>query len=157
MPRPHKCRQVQFQPGFRLFKPHGIPARQLSSVILTFDELEALRLKDLEGLPQSEIATQMGVSQSTVQRILVGARQKVTNALVRGKMLQIEGGAFEMARDGMRQFQCGACRHVWETPFGTGQSGRDMNCPTCESDSVHRTDSLAVAGAMQEQDESSEQ
>jgi len=143
MPRPPKCRQVRFQPGFTLFKPHGIPARQLSSVTLAFDELEALRLKDLEGLPQGEIATQMGVSQSTVHRMLVGARQKVTDAIVRGKLLQIEGGTFEMAHDGMRQFQCGACRHVWESSSDVGQSGHDMSCPTCESDSVQRTDQLS--------------
>ena len=146
MPRPHKCRQVQFQPGFTLFKPQGIPARQLALVTLTFDELEALRLKDLEGLGQDEIAGQMGVSQSTVQRILAGARQKVTDAIVRGKMLQIEGGAFTVARNTMRQFQCGECRHVWEAPFGTGQSGHDMQCPSCQSDSVRRTDSLPLEG-----------
>jgi predicted DNA-binding protein (UPF0251 family) len=143
---------VRFQPNFTLFKPQGVPARQLASVTLTFDELEALRLKDLEGLAQDEIANQMGVSQSTVQRILAGARQKVTDAIVRGKMLQIEGGAFTVARNGTRQFQCGVCRHVWEAPFGTGQSGRDMQCPSCQSDSIHRTDNLSAEDAPADAD-----
>ena len=140
MPRPHKCRQVQFQPGFTIFKPQGVPARHLARVTLTFDELEALRLKDLEGLAQEEIAAQMGVSQSTVQRILTGARQKVTEAIVRGKLLQIEGGTFTLSSETTRQFQCGDCRHVWEVPFGTGQSGHDLRCPSCQGASVHRID-----------------
>lgn len=140
MPRPFKRRQVQFLPEFTSFKPQGVPARRLSAITLTFDELEALRLKDLEGMDQSEIAAQMDVSQSTVQRILTSARQKVAEAIVRGRVLQIEGGQFDVARNPMRQFRCGRCRHVWEVAYGTGQSGREMNCPACESDVVHRTE-----------------
>ena len=140
MPRPLKRRQVRFRPEFTLFKPQGIPTRQLPLVVLAFDELETLRLKDLEGLAQDEVAERMGVSQSTVQRILATARQKVADAIVRGKALQIEGGEFVMAENPMRQFRCGKCRHVWEMPFGTGQRGRDMSCPACESHSTYRTD-----------------
>lgn len=40
----------------------------------------------------------------------------------------------------MRKFKCENCGHTWEEPFGNGQSGADMVCPSCGSDNIHRTD-----------------
>jgi len=56
------------------------------------DELEALRLADLEGLYQEQAAEKMGVSRPTFARILESARKKVAEALVKGKGLVIGGG-----------------------------------------------------------------
>jgi len=92
MPRPPKHRRVAHIPEVTYFKPAGIPMRQLSEVVLGIDELEALRLKDLAGLEQGQCAEVMGVSQSTLQRTLATARQKVAEALVLGKAIRITGG-----------------------------------------------------------------
>lgn len=51
------------------------------------DELEVLRLCDLEGLTQEQAGERMGVSRGTVQRTLKAARLKVAGALVRGEAL----------------------------------------------------------------------
>jgi predicted DNA-binding protein (UPF0251 family) len=61
-------------------------------IILTLDELEALRLKDLEELTQEEAAKRMNISQPTFNRLLSSARKKVSDALVKGKAIRIEGG-----------------------------------------------------------------
>ncbi|RUM87792.1 MAG: hypothetical protein DSZ24_05330 [Thermodesulfatator sp.] len=61
------------------------------AVRLALDELEALRLADLEGLYQEEAAKRMGVSRATFGRILERARKKVAEALVMGKGIKIEG------------------------------------------------------------------
>ena len=53
MPRPMKCRRVEFMPGVTYFKPAGIPMRVLEEVILSLEEAEAVRLKDLEGLERT--------------------------------------------------------------------------------------------------------
>lgn len=90
MPRPRKPRCVQFTPSVRYFKPAGVPLRTLEEVRLSVDEIESLRLKDVEGLVQEECARQMQLSQSTFQRILAGARAKVSMALVFGKAIRIE-------------------------------------------------------------------
>ena len=63
-------------------------------VVLGFDEVEAMRLKDLLGFPQEEAAKLMGVSQPTFHRILKEARRKVADALVNQKVLRIEGGSY---------------------------------------------------------------
>jgi predicted DNA-binding protein (UPF0251 family) len=65
-------------------------------VRLRHEELEALRLADLEGLTQAQAAGRMGVSRSTFQRMVTRARRLVTQALVEGQALQVEGGSFEV-------------------------------------------------------------
>ncbi len=64
--------------------------RELEEVVLTMEEMEALRLKDYKNLDQVTAAEKMKTSQSTFQRILTSARQKIAQAIVEGKALEIE-------------------------------------------------------------------
>ncbi|MTI79316.1 MAG: DUF134 domain-containing protein [Firmicutes bacterium] len=95
MPRPPKCRRVGFVPEVTYFKPAGVPLVNLEEITLTVEELEAIRLKDLEGLEQEDCADKMNVSRPTFHRILVAARNKIALALVEGKAIRIEGGHFQ--------------------------------------------------------------
>lgn len=89
MTRP-RCRfQIGFYPRCRRFSPADLPCSEKNCVDLSEAEIEALRLKNIKGLDQTEAAAKMGVSQSTFQRVLATAYQKVTDALVNGKMLKI--------------------------------------------------------------------
>ena len=92
MSRPVKCRRVGFVPDVLYFKPAGIPVRDLDEVALTMDELESIRLADLEGLYQEDAAGHMCVSRQTFANILVSARSKIAECLIQGKALRIEGG-----------------------------------------------------------------
>jgi uncharacterized protein len=94
MPRPRKNRWICCEPGVTFFKPRGIPVTELEEVRLKVDELEAIRLKDLEGLEQEQTAVKMGISQPTLHRILLSAHTKIADALVNGKALRIEGGDY---------------------------------------------------------------
>lgn len=125
MPRPVKCRKVHFRPGFTWFKPAGIPVKQLDEAVLTIDELEALRLADLEGLYQEDAASRMKVSRQTFGNIVESARRKTADALINGKAIRIEGGNVELKE---RIFACGSCGHEWSAPCGTG---RPEGCPAC--------------------------
>ena len=89
MPRPPKCRRICGSPRTHFFKPAGIPLRELSSITLELDELEAIRLADLEGLYQADAALQMAVSRQTFGNILGSAHRKIAEALVHGYALQI--------------------------------------------------------------------
>ncbi len=89
MPRPRLCRKIRFNPNVTYFKPQGIPMRNLELVELTGEELEALRLKNIKELEQTEAAQKMNTSQSTFQRILASAYKKITEALVEGKAIRI--------------------------------------------------------------------
>lgn len=108
MPRPCCRRRIAGEPIASVFKPAGVPASELESVLMTLDELEAIRLADLEGLYQEQAAEQMHVSRPTLGRILESARRKVAEALVRGLALKIEGGPVFVDR--RHRFRCGACK-----------------------------------------------
>ncbi len=92
MVRPRIPRIIDFEPGTTYFKPAGIPLRVLEEVVLSFEEGEALRLKEVEGLDQTEAAKKMRISQPTFFRILSTARKKVAEAIINGKAIKIERG-----------------------------------------------------------------
>lgn len=92
MPRPQKPRAIRHDPTAVYFKPAGVPIRVLQEVSLGLDELEALRLADMESLSQEEVGAMMGISRATAGRILAKARRKTASALVRGWAIRVEGG-----------------------------------------------------------------
>jgi uncharacterized protein len=103
MSRPKKCRWVETEPGVTYFKPRGIPLRSLEQMVITVDELEALRLADFLEMTQEEVAQKMQVSRPTVTRMLARAHRAVAEALVNGKAICIEGGDYQLG------LQCGSC------------------------------------------------
>lgn len=137
MVRPRKERMVDIDPRASYFKPRGIPMIDLQEVRLTIDELEALRLADLNGLSHEKAGKEMGVSRATFGRIVEAARRIVADALIYGKAINVKGGNYKLA--GTRQhrpFVCSKCEHSWHEPPGTGRPDR---CPTCGSTRLHRT------------------
>ena len=89
MPRPFKKKYIGFSPTVFYFKPRGVPLKELEEVVLYVDEVEALRLKDVEGLDQEKSAKKMDVSQSTFHRIITFAHKKIALAVIQGKALKI--------------------------------------------------------------------
>ena len=133
MARPFKCRRIGCEPGVSYFKPRGIPISRLNEVNLTFDELESIRLADLEGMYQDAAAERMDVSRQTFGNIVNSARRKIADVLVNGKAIRIEGGVYQIAQ--MRKFRCSECAQVWETAYGTVRPGE---CPKCRGKNIHR-------------------
>jgi uncharacterized protein len=88
-----------------VYKPAGVALDGLRRVSLLPEELEALRLMDLEDLTQEEAARRMGVSRSTFQRIVCQARRQVALALSEGAALIIEGATVERSPVHPRQPQ----------------------------------------------------
>lgn len=131
MPRPPKCRRVEQLPGFTYFKPSGIPISELPEIILSVEELEAIRLRDMMGMEHESCAEKMSVSRPTFHRILAAARQKVAYALVNGAALRITGGNFRLAK---YQLECRSCGHRWEGTICC----RHTTCPSCSGREWHR-------------------
>ncbi|PLW80454.1 hypothetical protein C0585_02565 [Candidatus Woesearchaeota archaeon] len=146
MVRPRKTRLVDFKPGVTYFKPRAIPISELEEIVLTFDELETLRLADVEKLNQTDAAAKMEIHQSTFQRTLTRAREKVSDALVNGKAIQIQGGEYNMpGKDGtgprgqgrrqgygaVGKCVCPSCGHTEE--HIRGQPCNNKKCPKCNT------------------------
>lgn len=104
MPRPQRCRRVCSLPAQESFAPDG-ESQDLSTVVMTIDEYEVIRLMDLVGLTQEQAAAQMQVGRTTVTGIYESARHKVAEALVNGKRLLIQGGKIQLCE------HAGSCCH----------------------------------------------
>ena len=100
MPRPFKWRRVFCLPDNNRFGPLNVTADENGVVQMSVDEYEAIRLIDTEGYTQEKCAEHMNVSRSTIQSIYDSARKKLSDTLVFGKVLWIEGGEYRLC-DGM--------------------------------------------------------
>ncbi len=141
MPRRIKLRQISFQPQVTYFKPRGVALSSLEEINLSLDELESLRLVDWEGQEQTLAAKSMKISQSTLQRILAKAREKVAQALVCGQAIKIKGGEVMMVGFGRGQgrgFSAGPRRGRMGGSFSAGPGGICVcTNPDCQHEITH--------------------
>lgn len=130
MARPTKDRIIEKLPEIRFFKPAGVPGHQLETVEMTMEEVEALRLKDVEGLKQEEAAELMNVSRPTFQRVLTSARQKAAEALTCGKAIKFAGGDYRLVRPG----HCPKCGKKMKKGRGhrQGEKSGKKPCHDCD-------------------------
>ncbi|MDD4008813.1 MAG: DUF134 domain-containing protein [Fermentimonas sp.] len=130
MSRPKQNRKIANPPIMKGFKPFGIPRKMLNEVTLLFDEYEAIRLVDYEGLHHEKAAKQMNVSRPTLTRIYDQARKTIALALVEGKMINIEGGNVEFDREWYR------CRRCYKLIGGIENHIRCKDCNTYGNDEL---------------------
>ena len=126
MPRPKNDRIVNEPPLYSEFKPIGVSGVSLKQVLLSLDELEALRLADYQGLSHEEAAEEMNISRSTFSRLIEQARKKIADFLVHGKLLTIDGGSVHFRNNIIRCLDCGYM-------FKTNINVPLQNCPDCDS------------------------
>ena len=129
MSRPRKPRFVRTEPATSTLVPGDAAGEDQEPIMLGWDECEALRLVDYEGLFQEATAEVLGVSRQTVGRIVTSARRKLTSALVEGRALRIEGGDAEM----MTHYYCVDCGNQWLVFEGAAPS---RHCPACGGTNV---------------------
>ncbi|HHE75837.1 MAG TPA: DUF134 domain-containing protein [Candidatus Aciduliprofundum boonei] len=88
-------RWIGFVPPINYFHPAGVFEPQ-QVIELTLEEIEAMRLVDLEHLTQEEAAMRMGVSRKTLWNDLKSGREKVIRAIINGYPIRITGGRFAL-------------------------------------------------------------
>lgn len=125
MARPCKERYITTKPMVQFFQPIGVDGTT-ERITLTIDELEAVRLADFLGYEHSESAVAMNISRQTFGRILERAHQKIADALVNGKVLEIGGGMVVHTR--RKRVHCRRCRHEWAVPQ---KEINTFECPRC--------------------------
>ena len=132
MARPTKWRKIENIPSIPYFVPSETDIMEVPENILKLEELEAIRLKDLEGLEQGECAEKMEVSRPTFQRILLSAREKIADSLINGKTIHVEGGNFTR---NICPVKCLDCGKEWMESFENLEMIRNGEyvCPSCGS------------------------
>ncbi len=141
MVKPKKERRVVSPPRFSFFKPAGVPAARLETVILSIDEYEAIRLVDIESLNHLEAAKSMEISRPTFTRLLNSAHKKIGNALINGCAIRIEGGSFIFVNN---MYRCRRCGYEWD--LKSEKSVKDVNaeenCPSCNETDVENMEEI---------------
>lgn len=127
--RPTKYRLVENFPDHTYFVPVGRSQYEIDEIILKVEELEAIRLKDMEGLFQEACAQKMQVSRATFQNILDSARKKIALALIQGKAIKISGGHYTTH---YCKFKCLDCNYLYDIKFKLDRT----ECPVCGSNHV---------------------
>lgn len=135
MARPTKWRKIANIPTVTYFVPSGKENLEVPENILKLEELEAIRLKDLENLEQSDCADKMEISRPTFQRILLSAREKIADSLVNGKTIHIEGGNFTR---NICSVKCLDCGKEWQESLENlkAVNGDSYVCSVCGSKKV---------------------
>jgi len=136
MARPTKWRKIENIPTIPYFIPAENDIAEIPENILKLEELEAVRLKDMEGFEQGECAEKMEVSRPTFQRILLSAREKIADSLVNGKTIHIEGGNFTQNICPVRCLDCG---REWQESFENIKliKSGEYVCPGCGSSQIN--------------------
>jgi len=133
--RPTKWRKIENIPTIPYFIPSDKDLPEVDKNILKLEELEAIRLKDLEGMEQEECAAKMEVSRPTFQRILISAREKIADSLINGKSILIEGGNFTL---NICPVKCSNCGKEWMESYENLEAIKsgEYTCPDCGSHEV---------------------
>lgn len=139
MARPTKFRRVEFFPEDNYFVPWGKPKCETEEIVLKVEELEAMRLKDIEELNQEECAEKMQVSRQTFQNIIDTARKKVAIALTEGKAIRISGGYYTTNHC---KFKCMDCGEIYEINYEQDK----LTCPNCGSQRVMCSKKVGFCG-----------
>ena len=89
-----KPRFIGMIPDANRFRPVTPVRRRYMKdpITMTYDELEALRLIDYQGLTQEEAGEKMKISRGTVWRCLDSARKKIVTMLIENRELVVNEG-----------------------------------------------------------------
>lgn len=116
---------------------------KLKETILSFDELEAIRLIDHEEMEQDKAGKKMKISQPTLSRLLKSGRKKLADAIITGQAIKIQGGNFKMVQPQGRGLGLGRDRRASGRELGGGKfsagPGGECTCPKCGYKKTHQT------------------
>ncbi len=135
-PRPKRQRKLNEPPSATGFIPEDGDFDKNDIIVLLYEEFEAIKLADYEGLSQLEASKFMEVSRPTFTRIYDSARKKIARAFIEHKHLKIGGGDV-VFND--KWYLCNHCESVFKLPPSTGS---DVECPVC-----HSTDVIEIQNA----------
>jgi len=130
MPRRTTPRRIVEPPKFKGFEPYGCAERNIGGVVdLLYEEYEAIKLADYDGMSQHHACLLMGISRPTFARIYESARRKIAVALVEVKKIKSVYGHVSIEGN---WFKCSKCFNLFTIPMPETKS----DCPICKSKEI---------------------
>lgn len=78
-----------------------------------------------------------GLYKKAMKEYKKGLRENPEDEFLKDKIINLKKEVKKMNEQ--RKFKCVACNFEFEVPYGTGQTGDQMNCPSCGAQ-VYRVD-----------------
>ena len=129
MPRRKRLRRIVAPPGFKGYRPYGHMRGRMDHIELLYEEYEAIKLADYDGLNHQEASVLMGISRPTFARIYEIARKKIARALVETREIRSASGNAWMDES---WFLCEDCHSRFTIP----SSMEEQRCPLCKSANI---------------------
>lgn len=126
MPRRKRLRRIVAPPGFKGYRPYGHMRGRMDHIELLYEEYEAIKLADYDGLNHQEASVLMGISRPTFARIYEIARKKIARALVETREIRSASGNAWMDES---WFLCEDCHSRFTIP----STMEEQHCPLCKS------------------------
>ena len=127
MPRRRRLRKIVAPPGFKGFKPYG-HIRNDKIVELNYEEYEAIKLADYDGMNHEEASKVMSISRATFARIYESARRKIAKALVESSEIKTVYGDAHLDE---AWFICNNCHARFNLP-----DSKNQTCPICHKNDI---------------------
>lgn len=127
-PRRKRFRKIGSPPVLKGYKPIGVPFIETDTISVLYEEYEAIRLVDYEGLSHEEAAGLMNISRPTLTRIYNSCIKKIARGFTEGKSIIIEGGDVEFDR---QWYRCNDCLVVFHYSYK-----KKLECLNCHSDNI---------------------
>lgn len=89
MARPCKERNTTHKQKYICFKPSQVDIKDLEKIELQLDEIEAIKLADLEWLSMKDGSEKMWISASTFCRLTKKARNKLADFIINWKRIRV--------------------------------------------------------------------
>lgn len=134
MGRRTRMRSVKSPPDNFYFHSRSDEPSFENKIEITVAEFEAMRLKHYLGMTQKICAEKMGLSQPTFSRILKNAHRKITEAIIEGKEIRVQGGNVDY-KEIFNGYGCLVCFEEWEDELASRE--RQVPCPKCESENTY--------------------
>ena len=112
------------------FMPQQTKQTKLETVEITLNEIQAIKLMDVDGLKDKKCAKKMKISTDEFNKLIANARKNIAVALLEGKVIKIiDEITIEDEITTLCKFRCAVCGEIYIIDYTQSK----IECPTCFS------------------------
>jgi len=106
---------------------------KLETVEITLNEIQAIKLMDIDGLKDKKGAKKMKISTDEFNKLVANARKNIAVALLEGKVIKIiDEITIEDEITTLCKFRCAVCGEIYIIDY----TQSEIECPMCFSSKI---------------------
>jgi len=113
--------------------PQQTKQTKLETVEITLNEIQAIKLMDVDGLKDKKCAKKMKISTDEFNKLVANARKNIAVALLEGKVIKIiDEITIEDEITTLCKFRCAVCGEIYIIDY----TQSEIECPMCFSSKI---------------------